>query len=278
MGHSTGGLTLSLWLARHPARGGARPQQPVAGVPDARGRPPPARARDRRTRPAHAHAPAPERRPRLLHALREQGVRRRVVLRPRVASPARLPDDARVAVRRLPRAADRRARPRDRRAGARPALGPEHAAAAVDAGDDAHRHGDRRGRRRAALGPARRPRHGRAPRRRPARRRPLLPARARALAYGRIAQWVGAYLPRPAPVTPRCPTPSPLSPRRAARDGRRGARSAGSVPGCGAPDGPSRGPWGPPSGRCAGGRAAGDARRHPITPPLADRTTPRRDA
>ncbi len=47
----------------------------------------------------------------------------------------------------------------------------------------------------------------------------------RALAYGRIAQWVGAYLPRPAPVTPRCPTPSPLSPRRAARDGRRGARA-----------------------------------------------------
>ena len=53
----------------------------------------------------------------------------------------------------------------------------------------------------------------------------------RALAYGRVAQWVGAYLPRPAPVTPPVPDAVAPSPRGAPRApggvgralGRRGA-------------------------------------------------------
>ena len=110
LGHSTGGLTLSLWSARNPGRAaGARPQQSVAGVPAEPHRARGAAAGHRVRRAGEPDGSAAERRPRLLRAIDREGAGRRVGVLARVASRSGLHDASGLAHGR-PRRAHARSR------------------------------------------------------------------------------------------------------------------------------------------------------------------------
>ena len=93
LGHSTGGLTLSLWAARNPGRAAALVlEQSVAGVPAEPHRARGAAAGDRVRGAREPDGAAAERRPRLLHAIDREGAGRRVGVLARVASRSGLHD------------------------------------------------------------------------------------------------------------------------------------------------------------------------------------------